>query len=723
MNTDSILAHTWRSAPSHLISSVVRPTFDGVDAAGAAVFTVTLLWVGVVAGRGEGNPRHLIWILSSAGLSLVVARSIARAHAWVMPALVYAAVAVLALDAGPGLALRDPLGYANASAALYFLATGAALMVFARCPRPLVRLVSLWAAVATGVLPLLNDVKASALLVCAYPLAFLAASRLGGVRVLLRVATALVFSVLAVTLALGVTYEDRPRTSVISAVIDTTLTERREQMWHDALRIARSEPVTGIGVGRFPQVSPTALAHQDQPQAHSEYLQMAAEAGLPGLMLCVALVVWAFARLRVNPPDAGTAVAAVALMGIGIHSGIDYILQFPEVPIVTAALVGAGSRLPPGAARRRGSASLRLPPTAIVWTVGLALLLALPSTALSSPHLAPNGATAVPEGVRFAAAGLVTTPDPATNLSVAIFESGQFTVEFWARPATAQPAGGAWLVSNSRGPSVRNLSIGQSGDDLVVLLRTTATNVNGTKGVLRVPRLFRAGEWQHVAVAYDGARWRVSVDGRERADLPGPGGALLNMWDSSYPLALGNEIGGGRGWLGTLSQVTVYDRALSAEELRRHGAVRPPAARSQPLVRYVLQGRSVEPDLRVPSHLLVPQEDFVRASLESTANPQVEALLVLLFLPFGLIVRAALKGGARTTLLVIAMGVALALAVESLQHLLGYSTSFVDAASAVSGTGLGAVGSHLASSRLMGKHEYFSANRTRVTTMSAPRQE
>ncbi|MGH8900413.1 MAG: LamG-like jellyroll fold domain-containing protein [Egibacteraceae bacterium] len=689
MQSDGIVSHP-------LISGSARPAFDAVDAAGAALLAVTLLWVGVAAGGGEGDPRHAVWILSSSGLTLVAARSLTRAHAWLVPALVYAAVTVLALDAGPGLALQDPLGYANASAALYFLATGAALMVFARFPRPLVRIVSLWAAVATGVLPLLSDVKASAFLVCAYPLAFLVASRPRGMRVLLRVGVALVLSTLAATLVLGITYGERSRPSVISAVIDATLTERREQMWHDALRITRSEPVLGIGTGRFPQVSPTALAHQDQPQAHSEYLQMAAEAGLPGLVLCVALVLWAFARLRVGSPDAGTAVAAVALTGIGIHAGIDYILQFPEVPIAAAALVGAGSRWAHPPRGSSSSASLRLTPAAITYTVGLALLLALPLRTLNTPHMAPNGAAQSPEGVRFTSPGLVTTPKQASDLFAAIVRSGRFSVELRAEPAADQAAGGGWLVSNSRGPSVRNFSIGQSGNDLLVQLRTTETNVNGTKDALRVPTVFRPGRWQRVAIAYDSARWRVYVDGRLRLDAAGPGGVLVNCWDSSYPLVLGNEVGGGRGWLGTLSQVTVYDRALSAEELRRHGTVGPAAAQSEPLVRYVLEGHPVEPNLHIPSHLLAPQEDFVAASLKSTADLQVEALLVLLFLPFGFTVRALLGAGTRATLLVIAMGVALALGVEFFQHLQGYTTSLVDIASAVSGTGLGAVGSQLA---------------------------
>jgi VanZ family protein len=46
-------------------------------------------------------------------------------------------------------------------------------------------------------------------------------------------------------------------------------------------------------------------------------------------------------------------------------------------------------------------------------------------------------------------------------------------------------------------------------------------------------------------------------------------GGLRMDWDKSFPLVIGNEIGGQRPWLGNLRYVGIYDRALSRQEILR----------------------------------------------------------------------------------------------------------------------------------------------------------
>jgi hypothetical protein len=68
-----------------------------------------------------------------------------------------------------------------------------------------------------------------------------------------------------------------------------------------------------------------------------------------GFVLLASLFVWGFARLAVTaPPDTMSALGAVALVALGIHASIDYILHFPAVPITAAALVGAAMATPRG---------------------------------------------------------------------------------------------------------------------------------------------------------------------------------------------------------------------------------------------------------------------------------------------------------------------------------------------------------------------------------------
>jgi O-antigen ligase len=671
--------------------------FDAVDLAGAALLAATIIWVAVTTAAGRGDAVPAILLLSASAITLVVARSITRLHRWFVPFLVWAAVALCAASAGPGLAAQDPLGYANASAALFFLATAAALMVFARCSRPLVRIGSLWAAVAAGVLPWIGNAQAAAVLVCILPLPLIVPLRHRGVRLLLAGGALAVCSTLGATILLGLAYHGHG-TGLLHTVVDATLTERRVQMWHDALSITRSSPALGIGPRRFRLMSPTALAHQDQPEAHSEYLQMAAETGLVGLALCLGLALWGFTRLWVDPSDAGTAVAAIAFTGVGIHAGIDYILHFPAVLIAAAALLGAGSvtrssdiraRPPEDSAIRRGQA------LAAMYSVGLALVLVAPFEALHPSHFVINGAVLNAEGVRFTSAGLVETATQASDLYNAVSRTGHLTVELWAKADRIQQSSAAWLVSNSRGPSVRNFTVGQSGLDLIVRLRTTETNINGTSRELDVKNVFVPGRLQHLAVTFDGQRRRVYVDGRLRLEEDGPGGSPSGAsWDSSYPLLLGNEVGGDRPWLGSLLNVTVSNQALSGAELRSLYEAGPLAFdAAEPLVRYRLDGRILAPDLHVPARLQAPQADFVRALLRIHGSPLVALLLAGLFLPFGLSVRASLGPGTiRTAMLVVALGLALALAAEFSQHLQSRTSSIINVASAGVGAGLGVAG-------------------------------
>ena len=71
--------------------------------------------------------------------------------------------------------------------------------------------------------------------------------------------------------------------------------------------------------------------------------------------------------------------------------------------------------------------------------------------------------------------------------------------------------------------------------------------------------------WHHVAATYDGRQMRLFVDGREDAASPklieGPIDA------SASPLGIGSN-GSGHLFCGIIDRVRLYDRALSADEVR-----------------------------------------------------------------------------------------------------------------------------------------------------------
>jgi O-antigen ligase len=123
--------------------------------------------------------------------------------------------------------------------------------------------------------------------------------------------------------------------------------------------VARHHLVTGVG--------PTHLAVRwvdaqgqltEAHFTHNEYLQLAAEQGVVAPALVVAglgLVAWALGR-RVVRSGRSDWLAAGALGGVAafaVHSAFDFVWHVPVVPVVVAALVGAGLGLPISRSRPR----------------------------------------------------------------------------------------------------------------------------------------------------------------------------------------------------------------------------------------------------------------------------------------------------------------------------------------------------------------------------------
>ena len=61
------------------------------------------------------------------------------------------------------------------------------------------------------------------------------------------------------------------------------------------------------------------------------------------LVLLAALFGWGFARLwAIRAPDVVTALSAASLAALAIHASVDYVMHFPAIPLMTAALVATG---------------------------------------------------------------------------------------------------------------------------------------------------------------------------------------------------------------------------------------------------------------------------------------------------------------------------------------------------------------------------------------------
>ncbi len=133
--------------------------------------------------------------------------------------------------------------------------------------------------------------------------------------------------------------------------------------WETASRIVFAHPVTGVGAGNYEVVSPsywnaveqmrTARNGRWMQQAHNEYLQTAAELGLPGIAVLFSLIAYGIVlaldvsmRARM-PQERWLGVAMAASIGaIALDANITFSLQAPGSALLFWTMLGliAGSR-------------------------------------------------------------------------------------------------------------------------------------------------------------------------------------------------------------------------------------------------------------------------------------------------------------------------------------------------------------------------------------------
>jgi hypothetical protein len=217
------------------------------------------------------------------------------------------------------------------------------------------------------------------------------------------------------------------------------------------------------------------------------------------------------------------------------------------------------------------------------------------------PRRVVNHTERLPEGWRFAASGIVVAEPPHRWLEAAR-RTETMDVSLLVRPLATVQSGPARILTISRDAHLRNLTIGQEDDDLVVRLRTEQTDLNGLREgepLARVEDAFRAGRWVAIDLQIRPRALALAIDGQPALALGLPE-AVLATWQSSLKLALGNETTCDRPWLGEIRSA-VIEVAGEAVDYARSAEVEAPATCW--VIGY--------PPVVVPFRLLFP-EDIVR---------------------------------------------------------------------------------------------------------------
>ena len=178
----------------------------------------------------------------------------------------------------------------------------------------------------------------------------------------------------------------------------------------------------------------------------------------------------------------------------------------------------------------------------------------------------PGAAKWVRGGLAITAPNAVRSAGPPTKLIDACRKTNEITVEAWLRPANTRQSGPARIVSLSKDPYHRNLTLGQERSGYDVRLRTTTTGENGMNPSLGA-RSGVATRLSHVVYTRDKqGKARLYVDGVLKVERT-IGGDLSN-WDTGFRFGLANELTSDRPWLGEFHLVAVYSRALTQPEVQ-----------------------------------------------------------------------------------------------------------------------------------------------------------
>ncbi|WP_317453346.1 O-antigen ligase family protein [Streptomyces xanthii] len=253
-------------------------------------------------------------------------------------------IALLAPGSVPAPDTLAPLGRSGATAALLALSAGALCCAAWSARRGELRVGLHLAGAGVVVVAAVTGSGAGVAACTAVVLCSLAAARMRR-RALglagLGLGTALVVAV-SLALAQGVL------PSGLADTLEGRITRHRLQLWHEALRLAKSDPVLGVGPGRFGELD-TSLVATAPPDGkpHSAVLQVAAEQGAIGLFLLAAAycwvlyVLWRSARSTPVVLSAGAALTAVAVLAT-----VGNALSFTSVTAGVGLLAGMATAEP-----------------------------------------------------------------------------------------------------------------------------------------------------------------------------------------------------------------------------------------------------------------------------------------------------------------------------------------------------------------------------------------
>jgi hypothetical protein len=129
-------------------------------------------------------------------------------------------------------------------------------------------------------------------------------------------------------------------------------------------------------------------------------------------------------------------------------------------------------------------------------------------------------------------------------------------IDLEVKAAHNQQFGPARIFTVSENQNLRNLTIAQEGEDLIVRMRNPDTGLNGIPPYV-VKRVFSSSAWHRIKLSFTTSALTIHVDESKPPLYVTLPEKPFSQWDLNYKLALGNELTFDRPWLGTIRRATV----------------------------------------------------------------------------------------------------------------------------------------------------------------------
>ena len=296
-----------------------------------------------------------------------------------------------------------------------------------------------------------------------------------------------------------------------------------------------------------------------------------------------------------------------------------------------------------------------------------------------------------PKGIEFFGTGQAISGISTQAFFDRLTKGTGLTLEMWLKTEDLNQTGPARIISYSVDPYLRNFTIGQSEDQLVIRLRTTETNLNGMNPHLVIEDTFNSTDLQYLVIMYDFLEQNVYINGERKVRSTMIRGDFSN-WDPSCRLVMGNEVTGNRPWKGKIYYAAVFDRPLAEKEIQQHYLSGLHLKRNQestnlntfilkdPVARYVFdEGRgNVFHDIGSASNpvgLFMPQYiNLNRNPFLGTWSGDLADIIIniLIFIPLGILIHGMLRTRFEMTIkisfLTLLLGTVFTLSIESMQY-------------------------------------------------------